>query len=164
MRGRKEPDPSAQSDPTRLAADLQQARDAHALTHDYKRHGTTSLFAALDAATGKVFGQLQRRRCSAEFLRFLDTIDANVPKEQKVDLITPTSASWISLVERFFALIGERHIKRGAHNNFKDLETSIGRYLEGYNQDPKSFMWTTSADAILGSIARLATKLIPTAN
>jgi hypothetical protein len=74
----------------------------------------------LDAATGKVFGQLQRRRCSAEFLRFLDTIGANVPKEQKVDLITPTSSS-ISLFERFFALIGERHINRGAHNNFKDL-------------------------------------------
>lgn len=114
--------------------------------------------------TGNVFGQLQRRRCSAEFLRFLDTIGANVPKEQKVDLITPTSASWISLVERFFALIGEPHIKRGAHTSFKDLETSISRYLEAYHQDPKLFVWTSSADAILGSIARLATTLVPTAN
>lgn len=159
-------------------------------THDYKRHGTTSLFAALDVATGKVIGQLQRRHRSAEFLRFLDTIDANVPKEQEVHLIldnygthkteqvrawfakrpryhlhfTPTSASWINLVERFFALIAERHIKRGAHTSVKDLETSISRYLEVYNQDPKPFVWTKSADAILGSIARLATKLVSTAN
>jgi hypothetical protein len=94
----------------------------------------------LDVATGKVIGLLQRRHCSAENLRFLDTVDGNVPKWQKVDPITPTSASWISLVDRFFALIGERHIKRGAHTNFRDLETSISRYLEGYNQDPKPFV------------------------
>lgn len=159
-------------------------------THDYKRHGTTSPFAALDVATGKVIGQLQRRHRSAEFLHFLDTIDANVPKEQDIHLIldnygthkteqvrawfakrpryhrhfTPTSASWINLVERFFALIVERHIKRGAHTGVKDLETSINRDLEVYNQDPKSFVWTKSADAILGSIGRLAAKLDPAAN
>lgn len=159
-------------------------------THDYKRHGTTSLFAALDVATGKVIGQLQRRHRSAEFLRFLETIDANVPATQEVHLIldnygthkteqvrawfakrpryhlhfTPTSASWINLVERFFALISERHIKRGAHTSVKDLETSIKQYLEIYNRDPRPFVWTKTADAILGSIGRLASKLVSVAN
>jgi len=159
-------------------------------THDYKRHGTTSLFAALDVATGKVISQLQRRHRSAEFLRFLDTIEANTPRDQDIHLImdnygthktqavrawfakhpryylhfTPTSASWINLVERFFALISERHIKRGAHTSVKDLEASIAHYMETYNRDPKPFVWTKSAEAILGSIERLATKINNDAN
>lgn len=159
-------------------------------THDYKRHGTTSLFAALDVASGKVIGQLQRRHRSAEFLRFLDTIDASVPADQDIHLImdnygthkteavrawfakrpryqlhfTPTSASWINLVERFFALISERHIKRGAHTSVKDLESSIKHYLDVYNRDPKPFVWTKSADTILGSIQRLANKIKDSAN
>jgi transposase len=159
-------------------------------THDYKRHGTTSLFAALDVATGKVIGKLQRRHRSAEFLRFLDTIDAEVPADLDIHLImdnygthkteavrawfakrpryhlhfTPTSASWINLVERFFALIGERHIKRGAHTSVKDLEASIEGYLATYNRAPKPFVWTKPADVILGSIQRLASKTISAAN
>lgn len=159
-------------------------------THDYKRHGTTSLFAALDVATGKVIGQLQRRHRSAEFLRFLETIEANTPKDQDVHLImdnygthktekvrawfmrrpryhvhfTPTSASWLNLVERFFALITQRQIKRGAHTSTKDLEASIERYLQLHNQDPKPFVWTKSADAILGSVERLASRINSFAN
>lgn len=159
-------------------------------THDYKRHGTTSLFAALDIATGKVIGQLQRRHRSAEFLRFLNTIEASVSTGLAIHLVmdnygthkteavrawfakhpryhlhfTPTSASWINLVERFFALISERHIKRGAHTSVKDLETSIEHYLAIYNRDPKPFVWIKSADTILGSIQRLAGKINSGAN
>ncbi len=159
-------------------------------THDYQRHGTTSLFAALDVATGKVIGCLQRRHRSAEFLRFLHVIDATVPSDQEVHLImdnygthktekvrawlamhpryhvhfTPTSASWLNLVERFFALISERHIKRGAHTSVKDLETSIEQYLAIYNREPKPFVWTKPADAILGSIQRLTERLITSTN
>lgn len=159
-------------------------------THDYKRHGTTSLFAALDVATGKVIGQLQRRHRSAEFLTFLNTIDASVPADQNIHLImdnygthktekvrawfakrpryhlhfTPTSASWINQVERFFSLISERHIKRGAHTSVKELEASITQYLDLYNRDPKPYVWTKSADTILGSVERLARKIVSAAN
>jgi transposase len=159
-------------------------------THDYQRHGTTSLFAALDIATGKVIGKLQRRHRSTEFIRFLNAIDASMPAHQEVHLImdndgthktekvrawfaarpqyhvhfTPTSASWLNLVERFFALISERHIKRGAHTSVKDLEASIEHYLTIYNSEPKPFVWTKSADTILGSIHRLATRLDSSAN
>lgn len=159
-------------------------------THDYQRHGTTSLFAALDVATGKVIGQLKRRHRSAEFLQFLKAIDAAVPTDQDVHLImdnygthktetvrawfvahpryhvhfTPTSASWLNLVERFFALISARHIKRGAHTSIKDLEASIQQYLTIYNREPKPFVWTKSADTILGSVQRLAQRIISSAN
>jgi transposase len=159
-------------------------------THDYKRHGTTSLFAALDVATGNVISKLQRRHRSAEFIAFLNTIDAAVPTDQDIHLImdnygthktdtvrawfaqrpryhlhfTPTSASWINLVERFFALISERHIKRSAHTSVRDLETSIEQYLAVYNREPKPFVWTKSADIILGSVQRLAKRMNSSAN
>lgn len=120
-------------------------------THDYKRHGTTSLFAALDVATGKVIGQLKRRHRSVEFLQFLKAIDAAVPSGQDIHLImdnygthktqavrawlstrpryhvhfTPTSASWLNLVERFFSQISEKWIKRSAHTSVAQLEQSI---------------------------------------
>ena len=154
-------------------------------THDYKRHGTTSLFAALDVATGKVIGQLKRRHRSAEFLQFLKAIDAAVPADQDIHLImdnygthktekvrtwfaarpryhvhfTPTSASWLNLVERFFGQISEKWIKRGAHTSVAELEQSIRDYIDLHNADPKPFVWHKSADTILASVARAATKL-----
>ena len=154
-------------------------------THDYKRHGTTSLFAALDVATGKVIGQLKRRHRSAEFLQFLNAIDAAVPTDQDIHLImdnygthktekvrawftarpryhvhfTPTSASWLNLVERFFGQISERWIKRNAHTSVADLEQSIRRYIDTHNADPKPFVWRKTADTILASVARAAIKL-----
>ena len=139
-------------------------------THDYKRHGTTSLFAALDVATGRVIGELHRRHRSKEFLAFLRTIEANVPPALAVHLIldnygthktpsvrawfarnprfhvhfTPTSASWLNLVERFFALLTERQIKRGTHRSTMELERAIRAYLSIYNEDPKAFVWAKS--------------------
>lgn len=135
-------------------------------THDYKRHGTTSLFAALDVATGKVIGQLKRRHRSAGFLAFLKTIEACVPPDQDVPPImdnygthktdkvrvwfaarprfhvhfTPTSASWLNLVERFFGQISQKWIKRNAHTSVADLEQSIREYIDRHNADPKPFV------------------------
>lgn len=149
-------------------------------THDYKRHGTTSLFAALDVATGTVIGELHRRHRSAEFRKFLDTIDNAVSTDLDVHLIldnygthktaairrwlakrprfhvhfTPTSASWLNLVERFFAALTEKQIRRGAHRSVRELENAIKRYLAVTNQSPKPFVWTKSADEILASVAR----------
>lgn len=159
-------------------------------THDYKRHGTTSLFAALDVATGKVIGRLKRRHRSAEFLEFLRVIDREVPKHLDVHLIldnygthkteavrawfaerprynlhfTPTSASWLNLVERFFSTLSERCIKRGAHTSVSDLEASIRAYLAQHNEDPKPFIWRKTADEIMASLARLGTRLGYSAN
>lgn len=154
-------------------------------THDYRRHGTTSLFAALELATGKVIGQLHRRHRSNEFLKFLRTIDQNVPARLDVHLIldnygthktprvkrwlirhprfhvhfTPTSASWLNLVERWFALLTERQIKRGSHRSTQELEQAIRDYLAVYNKDPKPFVWTKSADEILRSVARFCKRI-----
>ena len=149
-------------------------------THDYIRHGTTSLFAALDVKTGEVIGQCRRRHRSIEFRAFLDRIEAEVPAELDVHLIvdnygthktelikrwfakrprfhihfTPTSASWLNLIERWFAALTEKQIRRSAHRSTRELETAILRYIEHGNQDPKPFIWTKSADQILASIAR----------
>lgn len=149
-------------------------------SHDYKRHGATSLFAALDVKTGKVIGECHRRHRSIEFRKFLDTIEENVPRSLDVHLIvdnygthkttvirswlakrprfhmhfTPTSASWINMVERFFAALTEKQIRRGAHRSVRELETAIHNYLAVCNKSPKAFVWTKSADEILASIAR----------
>jgi transposase len=154
-------------------------------THDYERHGTTSLFAALDLATGRVIGELHRRHRSREFLAFLRTIEANVPAKLEVHLIldnygthktptvrawfarhprfhlhfTPTSASWLNLVERFFALLSNRQIKRGTHRSTHELEQAIRAYLHSYNQNPKPFIWTKTADEILASVARFCNRI-----
>lgn len=154
-------------------------------SHDYLRHGTTSLFAALDIATGKVLGELHRHHRGVEFLKFLRTIDANVPAKLDVHLIldnygthktptvkrwfarhprfhvhfTPTSASWLNLVERWFALLTERQIKRGSHRSTIALEQAIREYLEIYNDEPKPFVWTKSADEILQSVARFCKRI-----
>jgi transposase len=149
-------------------------------THDYRRHGTTSLFAALNVATGRVIGECHRRHRSQEFLQFLETIDTEVPPDLDVHLIldnygthktarvrrwlarhprfqlhfTPTSASWLNLVERWFALLTQKQIKRGAHRSVRALETAIRDYLAVTNEAPRPFVWTKTADEILASVAR----------
>jgi transposase len=149
-------------------------------THDYERHGTTTLFAALDIATGEVIGQLHRRHRSDEFLRFLRTIESNVPQDLAVHLVmdnygthktpkvrawfarhprfhihfTPTSASWLNQVERWFSTLTTKQIRRGTHRSTRQLEDAIRSYLDQYNADPKPFVWTKSADDILASIER----------
>lgn len=149
-------------------------------THDYVRHGTTSLFAALDARTGVVLGQCHRRHRSTEFRKFLDAIDAATPDDLDVHLImdnygthktaliqrwlaqrpryhvhfTPTSASWLNLVERWFALFTEKQIRRGAYPTTKTLENAIYHYLDVTNQHPKPFVWSKTADEILANVAR----------
>jgi len=148
--------------------------------HDYLRHGTSSLFAALDTKTGKIISQLQRRHRSIEFRKFLDTIDANVPPELDVHLVmdnyathktpaiqrwmarhpryhvhfTPTSASWLNQVERFFAALTEKQIRRGSFQSTRQLEAAIREYLGYHNQQPKPFVWTKSADEILNALAK----------
>lgn len=154
-------------------------------THDYSRHGTTALFAALDAHSGEVLGRCHRRHRSVEFRKFLDTIDAAVPPELDVHLIvdnyathktalirawlakrprfhlhfTPTSASWLNLVERWFATLTERQLRRGVHPSTKALEAAIYHYLDVTNEHPKPFIWTKTADDILANIARFCTQL-----
>ena len=154
-------------------------------THDYVRHGTTSLFAALDVATGKVLGRCYRRHRAKEYLRFLRAIDAAVPVHLDVHLVvdnasthktkqvrdwlarrprfhvhfTPTSSSWVNLVERFFALITQKQIKRGAHRSTIQLEKAIHNYLQIYNEDPKPLVWTKTADQILESLARYCERI-----
>ena len=149
-------------------------------THDYVRHGTTSLFAALDASTGKVIGQCHRRHRAVEFRKFLDAIESEVPAELDVHLIadnyathktalirnwfakrprfhihfTPTSASWLDLVERWFGLLTEKQLRRGVHQSSGELEAAIYRYLDVTNEDPKHLVWTKTADQILASVAR----------
>src|SRR5215831_15516596 len=149
-------------------------------THDYKRHGTTSLFAALDVKTGTVVGECHRRHRSIEFRKFLDTIETAVPVDLDVHLIldnygthqtalirrwlakrprfhlhfTPTGASWLNLVERWFALLTEKQLRRGAHRSTRELEAAITRYLALTNDAPKPFVWTKTADEILESVAR----------
>jgi len=153
-------------------------------THDYSRHGTTSLFAALDAHTGEVFGRCHRRHRSIEFRRFLDTIDDAVPPELDVHLImdnyathktalirnwlakrpryhvhfTPTSASWLNMVERWFAALTEKQLRRGVHPSTKLLEQAIYQYLEVTNQTPRPFIWTKTADEILANVARFCVR------
>jgi transposase len=156
--------------------------------HDYKRNGTTSLFAALDAKTGKVIGQLNRRHRSIEFRKFLDKIDAEVPPEFDVHLIldnygthktatiqrwllkrprfqlhfTPTSASWLNLVERWFGLLTEQQLRRGVFRSTRSLETTIRNYIDTHNEEPKPFMWTKTADEILDSVARFCQRTLET--
>ena len=151
-------------------------------THDYKRHGTTSLFAALELKTNKVIAQLQHQHRSVEFRQFLDVIEAQVPSELDVHIIvdnygthktalirkwfakrprfhvhfTPTYGSWINLVERWFAELTNKRIRRGVFRSVKELETAIREYIDVHNEDPKPFVWTKTADQILASIARYA--------
>ena len=152
-------------------------------THDYVRHGTRDLFAALDVRTGRVIGELHRRHRAVEFRQFLDTLDtldARVPAELAVHLVldnsvihktplirrwllkrpryhvhfTPTSASWLNLVESWFALLTRRELTRGVHRSTYALERAIRRHIAQTNAAPKPFIWTKAADEILESVAR----------
>jgi transposase len=149
-------------------------------THDYTRHGTTSLFAALNVKTGKIIAEHHRRHRSIEFRKFLDTIDANVPERLDVHLVldnygthktplikrwllrhprfhmhfTPTGGSWINQVERFFADLTNRQLPRGAHRSTAELQAAIFEYIDIRNRNPKPLVWTKTADEILASIER----------
>ena len=155
-------------------------------THDYKRHGTTSLFAALDVKAGTVIGACMPRHRAREFRRFLDTVEASVPGDLDIHVVmdnasshrtkpirdrfarrprwhahfTPTSASWINQVERFFALLTEQQIRRGVHRSTAELETAITAYIDARNAEPKPFRWTKSADDILACIERFCRRTI----
>ena len=155
-------------------------------THDYQRHGTTSLFAALDVKAGTIIGKCMPRHRAQEFRRFLDTVENTVPADLDIHVImdnasshktklirdwfakrprwhthfTPTSSSWINQVERFFALLTEQQIKRGAHRSIKQLEAAIAAYLDARNADPKPFRWTRTADDILASIERFCRRTV----
>jgi transposase len=153
---------------------------AATMTHDYKRNGTTTLFAALDVLTGKVIGECLPRHRYTEFLKFLRTIDREVPKGLAVHLIcdnyathkhpdvkawldkhprfqlhfTPTSSSWLNLVERWFRELTDKALRRGAFHSVPDLIAKIEDYLNAHNADPKPFIWTATADDILAKVAR----------
>ncbi len=157
-------------------------------THDYVRHGTTSLFAALDVATGKVIGRCHRRHRHQEFVKFLDEIDAAVPAEDGVTIhlvmdnyathktpavkrwltkhprfvvhFTPTSASWINQVERFFAEITAKRIRRGVFKTVRALEQAIEAYLAEHNANPKPFKWTATADLILRKVEEVCKRTL----
>jgi len=150
----------------------------------YKRHGTTSLFAALDIATGSVIGKCWPRHRAIEFRKFLNQIDRAVPAELTVHLVldnyatyktkeirtwflrhpryhlhfTPTHSSWLNQVERWFALLSQRQFKRGSHYSVRELESAILEFIDVHNEQPKPFVWTKSADAILNSIGRFASR------
>jgi transposase len=155
-------------------------------TNDYERHGTTSLFAALDIATGKVIGQCHRRHRHQEFLKFMQTVDAAVPPDAgEIHLVldnygthktpsvvrwfarhpryqlhfTPTSGSWVNQVERWFAEITEKRIRRGSFTSVLSLQQAIQDYLNHNNQHPKPFVWTADPELILGKIQRLCERI-----
>jgi len=155
-------------------------------THDYKRHGTTSLFAALDIKAGTIVGKCMPRHRAAEFRKFLDEVERNVPEGLDVHIVmdnyathktklirdwfakrprwhvhyTPTSASWINQVERFFALLTDRALRRGVFRSVAELEKAIEDYIAATNADPKPFRWTKTADDILASIQRFCLRTL----
>ena len=154
-------------------------------THDYKRAGTSSLYAALDLATGKVIGRLHSRHRAIEFKRFLATIDREVPDELAIHIVldnssthktpaiqkwltahprfvlhfTPTSSSWLNLVERWFAELTTKKLRRGAHRSVRDLNADIRAWIKTWNDDPRPYIWTKTADQILESIATYCTRI-----
>jgi len=151
-------------------------------SHDYERHGVTSLFAGMDVASGVTISSCYRRHRHQEFLRFLTDIDANLPPDFNVHLVmdnygthkvtkvrtwlarhpryhvhfTPTRGSWLNLVERLFAEVTERCVRRGSHTAVRSLEKAMLDYLDQRNKNPKPFVWTEDADLILGKVARLS--------
>jgi transposase len=154
-------------------------------SHDYERHGVTSLFAALDVATGAAIAKCHRRHRHQDFLKFLGEIDAAIPGDAEVHLVmdnygthkvtrvrnwfarrpryhvhfTPTSGSWLNLVERLFAEVTERCVRRGSHTSIRQLEQAMLVYLQQRNRDPKPFVWTADADLILGKVERLCKRI-----
>jgi transposase len=153
---------------------------AGTMTHDYKRHGTTTLFAALNVLTGKVIGHCLPRHRNTEFLKFLRIIDREVPKRLQIHMIcdnygthkhpnvkkwlakhprfhlhfTPTSSSWLNLVERWFRDLTDRAIRRGVFHSVNDLVAAIEEYLKANNDNPKPFIWTATTEQILAKVAR----------
>jgi transposase len=154
-------------------------------THDYKRAGTSSLYAALDLATGKVIGRLHARHRAIEFKQFLQTLDREIPADLDVHLVldnssthktpaiqrwlaahprfvvhfTPTSSSWLNLVERWFAELTTKKLRRGAHRSVRQLNTDIRAWIDTWNDDPRPFVWTKTADEILDAIARYCQRI-----
>jgi transposase len=154
-------------------------------THDYKRSGTSSLYAALDLTTGTVIGALHARHRAIEFKKFLQTIDREVPDHLDVHLVldnssthktpaiqrwlaahprfvlhfTPTSSSWLNLVERWFAELTTKLLRRGAHRSVRQLNGDIRAWINTWNEDPRPFVWTKTADEILDSIARYCNRI-----
>ena len=154
-------------------------------THDYKRAGTSSLYAALDLTTGKVIGRLHSRHRAIEFKQFLHTLDREVPAELDVHVVldnssthktpaiqkwllahprfvlhfTPTSSSWLNLVERWFAELTTKKLRRGAHRSVRELNADIRAWIETWNDDPNPYVWTKTADQILESIARYCERI-----
>ena len=151
------------------------------MTHDYKRHGTTTLFAALDVLDGTVLGRCMQRHRHQEFIRFLNAVEAAVPAGKLVHAIvdnyaahkhpkvrawlarhprwtfhfTPTSGSWLNAVETFFSALTRRRLKRGAFTSIVDLQAAINRYIAEHNDNPKPFIWTKTADKILAKTSRI---------
>jgi transposase len=158
------------------------------MTHDYKRHGTSTLFAALDVFSGEVIGECKQRHRHQEFLSFLKSVEKQTPKDKALHVIVdnysthkhekvnnwlnrnkrvtlhfiPTSSSWLNLVERFFGLITEKQIRRGVFCSVSDLEEKILQFIEEYNENPKPFVWTKPVDEIMAKInrARLALSIV----
>jgi transposase len=154
-------------------------------THDYKRSGTSSLYAALDISTGKVVGSLHSRHRAIEFKKFLSTLDHTVPAGLEVHVIldnasshktpaiqkwlaghprfvlhfTPTSSSWLNLVERWFAELTNKKLKRGTHRSVRELNTDIRNWIETWNENPRPYVWTKPADQILDSISRYCARI-----
>ena len=154
-------------------------------SHDYERHGVTSLFAAMDVASGVTISTCYRRHRHQEFLRFLNEVDENLPPGLDVHLVmdnygthkvskvrnwlarhpryhvhfTPTSGSWLNLVERLFAEVTDRCVRRGSHTSVRSLEKAMLTYLQRRNKNPKPFVWTADADMILGKVERLCKRI-----
>ena len=133
-------------------------------SHDYERHGVTSLFAAMDVASGVTISTCYRRHRHQEFLRFLDEIEAKVrgwlTRHPRYHVhFTPTSGSWLNLVERLFGEVTERCVRRGSHTAVRALEKAMLAYLDQRNEHPKPFVWTADADLILGKVARLSKRI-----
>ena len=153
---------------------------AGTMTHDYKRHGTTTLFAAFDVLEGKVIGRCMQRHRHQEFIRFLNAVEREVPAGKTVHAIldnyathkhpkviewlgrhprwtfhfTPTSASWLNAVEGFFAVLAKRRLKRGVFKGVVDLQAAINRFIADHNQQPKPFTWTADPDKIIAAASR----------
>jgi len=154
-------------------------------THDYQRHGVTDLFAALNVATGQVLHQTRRRHRATEFRQFLDAIDANVPDDLAVHVVldnasthktpaihkwllahprftfhfTPTSSSWLNLVERWFAELTTKKLQRSAHRSIKELTDDLDAWVATWNENPKPFVWHKTADQILDTLKKYLTNL-----
>ena len=171
-------------DRTQPGLPLKQGR-CQTMTHDYKRNGVTTLFAAMNTLDGSIIGQCMKKHRHQEWLRFLRQIDRSTPKKKELHLIadnyathkhpavktwlakhprfhmhfTPTSASWLNMVERFFRDLSENQVRRGVFHNVPDLISTIGQYIVKHNRDPKPFIWTAKANDILAKVTRAQAKL-----